>query len=124
MEAQALVEPLRADGDGLTRVGGVPAEAVQAVAAQEEVLAVAEVDGVGGGGHGEGGKTDRQDEQSQEQGGRAGWELHSGILLWGYFVVDIVSFLFRVVNTFDEYPWILCGRFQGTASQIICRISG
>jgi hypothetical protein len=82
MEAQTPVEFLRSDGDGLTRMGGVPAELVQAVTAEEEILAVTEEDGVLGSGYGEGGKTRQHEQKGHKQGGRADGSFHGGILLW------------------------------------------
>ena len=46
MEAYALVVFLGTNGDGFSRMGGIPPEIVQAVAGNEQILSVAQVDGI------------------------------------------------------------------------------
>ena len=75
VEADALVEALGADGDGLTRVGGVPAEFVQRLSLDEEVLTVAQIDGiVGGGRRQDGGDGQQGDSQDRQQAGELAYK--------------------------------------------------
>ena len=46
MEAYALVVFLGTNGDGFSRMGGVPPKIIQAVAGNEQILSVAQVDGI------------------------------------------------------------------------------